>query len=315
MNNRPRISYLILLFLLIPSLAHAFWVWTPETNKWINPKYDVKETPTQQLEYSLGFYKAKDYEKAINELKKLIQHYPKARQAPEAQYYIGISLEEQGKFFEGFKAYQLVIDKYPFSERSPEVIKREYDIAVKLVEGKDRGFWVETVAGGNYDVIEIFRTVIKNAPYGELAASAQYKIGLYLQEKQLYQEARDEFEKVVNDYPNSQWAKAAQYQIALSDAKRSRDAQHDQKVTQAAVEEFKEFVKENPDAELSRQAKEHIQKLREKDAENNFVVGQFYEKQKNYKAAKIYYQTIVNEFADTSVASRALEKIQKLGQI
>ena len=59
--------------------------------------------------------------------------------------------------------------------------------------------FVSTVIGSDYDIVEIFRTVIKNAPYGDYASIAQYKIGLYLQGKQMYQEARDEFEKVIND--------------------------------------------------------------------------------------------------------------------
>ena len=312
-----RVVFLIYLLVLIfysPLPSFAFWMWTPETNKWENPKYSVKDTPAGQLEYAKQFYTDKDYDKAINEFNKLINHYPKARQAPEAQYYIGASLEEQGKLYEAFKAYQMAIDKYPFSDRAPEIIKKEYAIGNKLVEGKGASnVLIGTLVGNNYDVIDIYKTVIKNAPYGELAASAQYKIGFYLQEKQLYQEARDEFEKVVNDYPESEWAKAAQYQIAFSDAKRSVDAQYDQKTTQAAVEEFKQFVQENPDAELSDKAKGHIQQLRDKDAENNYLVGMYYEKQKNYKPAKIYYQSVVNDFKDTSWAGKALERLRVLG--
>jgi len=291
----------------------AFWVWTPETNKWTNPKYSVKDTPQEQLEVGLGFYKSEEYKEAIREFKKLIKHYPRALQAPEAQYHIGLSLEEQGEALKAFKAYQVVIDKYPFSELAIEIVQKQYDIGMQLLEtASNRGKFIDAFAGADYNVIDVFKTVIKNAPYGDLAAPSQYKIGLYLQEKQLYQEARDEFEKVINDYPDSEWTKAAKYQIALADAQRSTDAQYDQKITQAAVEEFDEFVKMYPDAELTQQAKEQIYQLREKEAENSFVVAQFYEKQKNYKAAKIYYQVVVDDFKDSSWASKSLNKIREM---
>jgi len=39
----------------ITSQPVAFWVWTPETNKWVNPKYSVKGTPQEQLEVGLVF--------------------------------------------------------------------------------------------------------------------------------------------------------------------------------------------------------------------------------------------------------------------
>ncbi|HBR14955.1 MAG TPA: hypothetical protein DD723_05350 [Candidatus Omnitrophica bacterium] len=305
----------VLLILLFPSRSFSFWVWTPETNKWVNPKYAVKETPAEQLQYGLDFYEAKDYKAAIREFEKLIHHYPRAREAPDAQFYIGRCWEDQDKLYQAFKQYQVVIEKYPFSELSGEIVKKQYGIGVKLLEGETKeNKFMDSLKGGNYYVVDVFKAVIKNAPYGELAASAQYKIGLYLSEKKLYQEARDELEKVINDYPNSEWAKAAKYQIAISDAKRSTDAAYDQKVTQAAVAEFNEFVENYPDAELSDKAKKQVHQLREKEAENNFLIAQFYEKQKNYSSAKIYYQKIVNDYVDSKWSSKSLEKIREMSQ-
>ncbi len=311
---------IIVLFLSIFSLSiaknsFAFWVWTPETNKWTNPKYSVKETPAEQLEYAQEFYQAKEYKEAIREYRKLLKHYPRARQAPDAQYFIGRCFENQEQHYGAFKQYQLVIDKYPFSERSAEIVKRQYDIGVKFLEGKtSRSKLMEAISDEDYDVVNVFNAVIKNAPYGDLAGPAQYKIGLYFLEKQLYQDARDEFEKVINDYPDSEWSKAAKYQIAMSDSKRSAGAQYDQKITESAVEEFKEFVEVYPEAELSKEAKTQIQELKEKEAENNVLVARFYEKQKNFKAAKMYYQTIVDEYPSSKWASESLKKIRDLGK-
>ena len=313
----PRRILLIILLILfsVPSVSHAFWVWTPETNKWINPKYAVKDTPSEQLEYAISFYESKEYEEALREFKKLIKHYPRAREAPDAQYYIGKTFEDQGDLFSAFKEYQIVVEKYPFSDRSIEIVKRQYEIGNKLLEGEDtKSKFMNTLKGTNYNVIEIFQTIIKNAPYGDLAAPSQYKIGLYLMEKGLYQESRDEFEKVINDYPQSEWVKAAQFQVAQADAKRSAGAQYDQKITQAAVQEFNEFLEVNPDAELSDKAKEQVRHLREKEAENSFMIAQYYEKSKNYQAAKIYYQAIVDNYRDSAWAQKALLKVQDVSK-
>ncbi len=298
-----------------PSRGFAFWVWTPETNQWVNPKYSVKDTPSEQLQFALTFYQSKEYKEAIQELRKLIKHYPRAREAADAQYYIGACWEQMDNPQEAFKSYQEVIDKYPFSERSAEIVQKQYDIAVKLLEGRDqRGVLAKTFSNTDYTAIDIFRAVIKNAPYGNLAAPSRYKIGLYLLENGLYQEARDEFEKVMNDYPESEWAKAAKYQIAVSDSKRSTEAQYDQKITQSAVKEFKEFVEHYPDAELTQQAKDQIQGLRDKEAESNFHIAQFYEKNKKYDSAKIYYQMIVDDFQNSRWTAQALNKIRELNQ-
>ncbi|MBZ0166040.1 MAG: outer membrane protein assembly factor BamD, partial [Candidatus Omnitrophica bacterium] len=156
--------------------------------------------------------------------------------------------------------------------------------------------------------------VIKNAPYGKLAAVAQYKIGLYLMEKGMYPEARDELEKVLNDYPDSEWVKAAQYQIAVADSKRSVNAGYDQRITQSAKEEFEEFLDIYPDAELSEKAKAEIDRLKDKEAQNNYGIAQFYEKQKQFDSAKIYYQIVVDEYPTSKWSSKSLNKIRELNQ-
>ena len=303
------------LCLIFPSSVHAFWVWTPETNKWINPKYAVKDTPSEQIGVSKGLFDQKNYPLAIKEFNKLVKHYPRSREAADAQYYVGLSQEALGNYYDAFKAFQVVIDKYPFSERAAEIVDNQFNIAVNLMEGKyAHSKWTQVVSSGDYQVIEIFRQVIKNGPYGKHAGEAQYKIGLYLKEKRLFEEARDEFEKTINDYPKTEWTKAAKFQIALTDSIRGKDIQRDQQNTSTAVNEFKDFIAEHPDTDLSQKAKEHVATLRDKEAENNFLIAKFYVKQKNYKAAKVYYNDIVNEYNDTVWAKKALEMIQNLGK-
>lgn len=315
MRRKITAGILFIALCAFPALSHAVWIWTPETGRFINPKMAVKATPQEQLEFALAYIDGKKYPQALSELKKLIKHYPRAKQAAEAQYYTGQILEEMRKPYEAFKAYQVVIDKYPFSERASEIVEIEYNIALRMMEGKDRrGKLMETIIGSNERVIEIFRAVIKNAPYGKYAAQAQYKIGLYLKEKGLYQEARDEFEKTINDYPASEWAKAAKYQIAVADTKRSGDVQREQKVTSIAVEEFKDFIASHPESELTPQAKEQLNHLRNKEAENAYVIASFYEKQKNIKSARVYYRDLADRYGDTKWGGKALARLKVIGE-
>ena len=304
----------VIFLVLFPSFSRADWIWTPETGKFINPKWAVKPTPEDQLEFAQSFKDQGNCNKAMAEFKKLIKVYPRAKEAPEAEFFIGQCLEEINKPYEAYQAYQLVIDKYPFSERAAQIVGLEYTIANHLLENKGRSKWAEVVVGSDDRVIEIFRTIIKDAPYGKYAAISQYKIGLYLKEKGQYQEARDEFEKTMNDYPNSEWAQASKFQIAMADTSRASDAQHEQKVTGVAMEEFNEFVKSHPESQLTPQAKDQMVRLKEKEAENSFVIAKFYEKQKNLKASRIYYKEVISKYPDTSWAVKAMERLKKIGE-
>jgi outer membrane protein assembly factor BamD len=299
--------------LAMPAPVQAFWMWTPETGKWVNPKHNVKPSPEEQLSFADEFFKMCKYEDALREYKKLLKNYPKAREAAMAQFQIGRVWEEQKKFWRAIEEYQKAVDRYPFSELGPKVVERQYVIANLFLEGKaaDHEF-AKSLLGSDYQVPEVFQKVIKNDPYGAYAPAAQYKIGLFYLEKQSYQEARDAFEKTVNDYPDSKWAESARYQIAVADAKRSVGPQYDQRTTAIAVEGFEDYVKANPDSQLSSAARSEIGKLRLKEAENNYVIGDYYFKNKKYVAARTYWQSLVDQYADTRWAAKAEEKLRQI---
>ncbi|MFH0828133.1 MAG: tetratricopeptide repeat protein, partial [Candidatus Omnitrophota bacterium] len=107
----------IFIFVSCLSSAQAYWLWTPKTGKWENPKTMVKPSPKEQFDFAKGLYEANEYEDAKKEFKKILNNYPKAVEAAESQFYLGQIEENQGNLWGAYLAYQKVIDKYPFSER------------------------------------------------------------------------------------------------------------------------------------------------------------------------------------------------------
>ena len=303
------ISLLIIVFSLSIGQAYPYWIWTPKSGKWINPKTQVKPNPKEQFDFAKGFYDIKKYGDAQREFKKLLKHYPKSLEAAESQYYLGLIEEAQGNLYEAYQAYQKVIDKYPFSERIPHVIEREYHIGEAFMSGQKRKAMGVVLPVEN-PAIEIFTKVVENSTYGPMAAAAQYKLGLVLKGLLRYYEAEEAFNKVVSNYPDTEWAGAAKFQIASCRAAVSRGPDYDQWATKEAKQKFEEFVQEHPDAVLSRDAEKNIEALREKEAESNYNVAFFYEKQKAYDAAKIYYTEIVDNYSNSPWATKALERLQ-----
>jgi outer membrane protein assembly factor BamD (BamD/ComL family) len=299
----------LLFFCLLTQRAYPYWIWTPKTGEWVNPKSAVKPTPKEQFDFAKSFYDGEKYEDAKREFRKLLRQYPKSFEASESQYYLGLIEEAIGNLYEAYKAYQKVIDKYPFSERIQEIIEREYKIGERFMAGEKRKAIGITLPVEN-PAIEIFSKVIENSTYGPLAAKAQYKLGLVLKSLLRYYEAEEAFNKVISNYPNSEWVEAAKFQIASCRAAVSRGPDYDQGAASQAKEKFEDFVKEHPDAVLSGEAEKNIYQLKEKEAEANFTIARFYEKQKAYEAAKIYYNDIINNYPDSVWAVKALERLQ-----
>jgi outer membrane protein assembly factor BamD len=299
---------LIATFFLV-SEGHCYWIWSPKTGKWINPKYETKPNPQEQLTFAKSIYDAKDYESALKEFKKLIRKYPKAFEASEAQFYIGLCLENTNKFYEAYLAYQKVLDKYPFTQRTDEIIQKEFNIAERFLSGEKLKAMGIPLPVDN-PAIEIYQKIIANSQYGKLAPAAQYKLGLVLKSLSRYQEAQEEFQKVVNNYPESEWVEPAKYQIALCLVSMSPKAGYDRKPAEEAKEKFEQFVKGHPQAQITNEAENQIDQIKEKEAETNFKIAQFYEKQKQFASAQLYYQDIIGNYPKSIWAAKAMERLQ-----
>jgi outer membrane protein assembly factor BamD len=299
------------IFALSVNSAYSFWIWTPKTGKWVNPKNVAKDNPKAQFDYAKGFYDNKKFPDAIREFRKLLKTYPKAFEASESQYYLGLIEEQQDNLYEAYLAYQRVIDKYPFSERIKEIVGKEYAIAERFISGYKRKALGVTLPVEN-PAIEILNKVVENSTYGPFAPKAEYKLGLVLKSLQRYYEAEDAFNKVITNYPDSEWTEPAKFQIATCRAAVSRGPDYDQGAMQDAKLKFEEFVREHPDAVLSKDAEINISVLKEKEAAASYNIAVFYEKQEAYKAAKIYFENVISNYSDTAWAARALERLQSM---
>ncbi|MCM8780332.1 MAG: outer membrane protein assembly factor BamD [Candidatus Omnitrophica bacterium] len=300
--------FVLIFFNLSIICAYPYWIWTPKTGRWVNPKTAVRATSQEQFEFAKGLYEEKRYPEARREFKKLIKVYPKTFEAAEAQYYLGLIDEQEGNLYEAYLAYQKVIDKYPFSERIQEIIEREFKIAEAFMSGKKRKYMGMSLPVEN-PAIEIFTKVIENSTYGPLAPKAQYKLGLLFKSLGRYYEAEEAFSKVISNYPNSEWVTPAKFQIASCYAAISKGTDYDQGSTKEAKEKFEEFIIEYPDAVLSNEAEKSLSQLREKEAKSNFNIARFYEKQKDYAAAKIYYEDIIENYPQSIWAAKAMERL------
>lgn len=306
------IILIITISFLAVSTAYAYWLWTPETKKFINPKYAVKDSPKEQFDWAMSFYDAKDYQRAANEFEKLTKHYEYSEYASKAQYHVGLSYENMGKYYIAFQNYQKTLDNFPHIENLDEIIEREYNIGnLYLAKSGPRLLGMDIITSLDR-AVEIYKKVVDNAPYGKFAEEAQFKMGEALKKSERYDEAIPAFQKLIDDYPNSKLVDKARYEVAYCAYKSSLKPAYAIEPTDKAIKAFEEFAQVNRDTELSKEADTTIQRLKDKAAEKSFSTAKFYEGQKRYKSAVMYYQDIVDRFPNSSFANEARTKIEEL---
>ncbi|MCQ9206581.1 MAG: outer membrane protein assembly factor BamD [Omnitrophica bacterium] len=297
---------------IFTSKADAFWVWTPKTNKFVNPKKAAKDTPEGQFKWAMRFFKDKDYKRAAEEFASLTAQFKDSHLAPEAQYYVGRAYEAAGKYYPAFQAYQKTVGAYPFTERIDEIIRREYDIGIVLYR-KHRGTFMGKEIMTDLDrAVEIFDKVKNNAPFGEYAAKAQFMIGECYKKSEQYDQAAEAYQKMLDEYPKSVFAVKAKYEAAQAVYLASLKSDYDQERTDLAIKEFKEVAKDYKGLPVSNEASVAIALLEDRKAESLFKTAKFYESQKHYKSAAIYYREILVSYPRGSFGESAREHLSSI---
>lgn len=304
----------ITLFFLTFSLnSFAFWIWSPKTQEWKNPKNSPMATPKLQLQKGQKEFEAENYKASIKEFRKVLIHYADAQEAAEAQYYIGRAWEEMETPYQAFLEYQKVIDTYPNSQRIQEISERIYHLGEYFFDREpSKWFGLSVYDFVDHPSIEIFKKIIEDTPYSDFAPAAQYKMGIIYAKLERFSEAKEAFQQLLDNYPESEWAEAAKYQLALSSAQASSGVEYDDASRQDALDQFEDFLRAHPDTQLAEGAENQFNVLRREEAKKHFATAKFYEKQNKIKSAIIYYEVVMNKFSDTEYAERARERLGRL---
>ncbi|MBU1044329.1 MAG: outer membrane protein assembly factor BamD [Candidatus Omnitrophica bacterium] len=305
MKNYKTIFCLVLLCVcLLTQSCYAYWVWSPQTNKWVNPIYKVFDTPKEQYDWAMAYFEEADYSKAIFEFKKILKHFPKDELAPEAKFYIAQSLANMNKWDRALEAFQKVIEIYPLNKRLGEIVEQQYLIGEKFFNKKKY-----------YRAKEIFQKVLSNAPYSSISDVAKYKSGLCEVKVNDYLKARDEFEEFIDNYASSPYVDDATYNIGFCSYKLSALVKdYDEELIDQGITDLEHFTRKYPTSEFVPEAEKLINDLYDKKAGKLYAIAHFYEKQKKTFAAKQYYEDLVFTYAKSDWAKKANKRLKVLSE-
>ena len=104
----------------------------------------------------------------------------------------------------------------------------------------------------------------------------------------------------------------ARYQLAECSKLLSLRPDYDQTPTIAAREEFEDFIEKHPDDEMLNEAKEIVDKLKRREAQNTYKIGQFYETRRMPESSAIYYRDIIQNYPGTEWAEKAKERLNAI---
>jgi outer membrane protein assembly factor BamD len=160
--------------------------------------------------------------------------------------------------------------------------------------------------------VAIFANVVRTAPYGKYTARAQFDIGLAREKQGANDAAVQAYQAVVDKFPNEPIAVDAQYQIGYIWFTAAQLGTNDASAAGNAKTAFQDFLFHYPKSEKAAQARKNLDILEHKQTTNSYKVAKFYDKQKYYRAAVIYYNEVIRQQPGSAESNEAKKRIDQL---
>ena len=243
---------------------------------------------------------AGDLKRAIKAYKRLVSRHPKDALAPGALYRAAELMEKINDLNGAADLYRRLVEKYPSNPHFDEAIEGQFRIGEAYLAGKKLKLLGIPLAASMDRAVEVFAAIIRTAPYGKYTARAQFDIGLAREKQHLNDAALQAYQAVVDKFPNDPLAADAQYQIGYIWFMAAKQGTKDLAATKNARVAFQDFLFRYPNSEKAAQARANLKLLENKQTTSAFNVAKFYDKQKRYRAAVIYYNEVIREAARLS---------------
>ena len=250
--------------------------------------------------------------RAIKANRSLVKRYPKDALAPGALYRAAQLQEQEGEYIRAAESFRDLVEKYPASPHFEEAIEAQFRIGEMYLGGKKIKLLGIPFGSSMDNAVTIFAAVVRTAPYGKYTARAQFDIGLAREKQGAREAAIQAYQAVVDKFPNEPIAADAQYQIGYIWLKATRTGTQDAAATSNARTAFQDFLFRYPNSEKAEQARANLAALEHKQTSSSYEVAKFYDKQKYYRAAVIYYNEVIRQQPGSAESNRAKKRIDQL---
>src|SRR5881296_2074206 len=250
--------------------------------------------------------------RAIKAYKSLVKHHPKDALAAGALYR-GAQLQEQlHNYTSAAESFLQLVERYPSSPHFDESIEGQFRVGEIYLNGKKLKVLGIPMASSLDRAVTIFANVVRTAPYGKYTARAQFDIGLAREKQGANDAALQAYQAVVDKFPNEPVAVDAQYQIGYIWFTAARTGTKDIAAVSNARTAFQDFLFHYPNSEKAAQARANLELLEHKQTTSSYQVAKFYDKQKYYRAAVIYYNEVIRQQPGSAESEQAKKRIDQL---
>ena len=253
-----------------------------------------------------------DLARAIKIYRMIVKKHPHDTLAGGSAYRLGQLQEQTHKYLPAAAAYAVVCEKYPKSEHFEDSVTAMFRIGEMYLAGQKTKVLGITIKSGLDQAADIFTMIIRTAPYDKYTARAQFDLGRVREKQGQNEAAIAAYQAVTEKFPNDPIAVDAQYQIGYIWSKASTSGTYDPAAANNSKVAFEDFLARYPNSEKAAQAKQNLKRMEHKQQSTAYDIAKFYDKQRQYRAAAIYYNEVIRTQPGSTEGEKAKKRITEL---
>ena len=286
------------------------WYYEPygETAKW------QRTRAKDQLQVAEDAFAAKNYSTTVRAASRVLRVWPLSDYAPRAAYLLGRCQEVDGKDEAAFNSYQKIIEQYPKSAQYNEVLWRQFAIAGRFLNGQFFKLWNTIPLYSSMDeTAKLYDKIVANGPYSEVAPHAQLNIGAAREKQKNFADAVNAYNTAADRYNGQPLIAAdAMYRAGVAWHRQADTAEYDQSAAAQAIAAYTDFLVVFPDDKRVPDAQAAVTKLKAEQVRGSFQIAKFYESNRKWAGAIIYYNDVLQLDANSPLGAQARQRIEIL---
>lgn len=296
-----------------PSRTHALR-FDARKNAWVEVVPPPPGTPAGDLHLARAHNSDGDHRKALRSIDKFVKDYGES----DLLYPDALLLRAQAqvgleRFDEAYETLSKFLSEFGGMGLTEEALRLEFLIAEAYLSGVKRKFLGVKVLPSEDTALRILDDISIDYPESRLAEAAIKTKGDYMFREGDHGLAEFEYERMLNEYPNSRYYRYALVRSAESALASHAGIPYDEAALIEAEERYREYQRQFPGSAERDDVDLVLSGIREQRAEKQFQIGDYYERTDHLRSAVFYYQIVVTDWAGTLAASKAARRLELIG--
>lgn len=298
---------IVLLVLALAAFAPSAWAqmtFKPK-GRWEAEKARVREpndmkTDRGEYRYALAVYQAGNTRTAMRLCDGIVKTYKSGPWVERACLLKARAWFKQGDVKKADKELRLLRKRFPGATITREISDLQLAIGV---------FYLKK---GKYTGVKILQDMVERNPYGPRADEAQFRIARYYLGKGHYVDAAEAFALVVAQYRNSRYREEAMFLKAKASYLDNEGPRRDPLPYEEARVGLSDYLKAYPTGKRTGEAKRLLGEIDDALARKQYLIAEYYRKQRRYRAAHRYYVSLVRKYPNSKWAQKGRKRLPRV---